>query len=399
MTIRLSNRDARRIFLAKQGLSAAPQRALGKEGLLKLIRDLGFVQVDSIATVERAHHQILFSRNQTYRREHLTELLEKDGELFEHWTHDASIIPSAFFIYWKHRFKWESETLRERWLKWRGEGFDDGCEETYERIVSDGAVMARDLKMDGHVSGGWWNWHPSKTALEVLWRQGRLAIARRENFQKVYDLTERVIPPQHYEGEVGHAEFIDWACRSALDRLGFATHGEIAAFWDLVSPDEAKAWVAAHRDELSEVLIESANGGKPRASYALSGFPDNLGDIAEPPGRIRVLSPFDPLLRDRNRTERLFGFFYRIEVFVPEAKREYGYYVFPLIEGDRLIGRIDMKADRKLGRLDVRRLWLEPGVRVSSGRMEKLAAELDRIARFTGVEDVNLLDGWNAPVS
>ncbi|RVI16934.1 winged helix-turn-helix domain-containing protein, partial [Sinorhizobium meliloti] len=231
MTIRLSNRDARRIFLAKQGLSAAPHRALGKDGLLQLIHDIGFVQVDSIATVERAHHQILFSRNQTYRREHLAELLEKDGELFEHWTHDASIIPSTFFIYWKHRFKWESETLRERWRKWRGEDFDAGCEETYARIANNGAVMARHLKEDGHESGGWWNWHPSKTALEVLWRQGKLAIARRENFQKVYDLTERVIPARHYDGEVAHEEFIDWACRSALERLGFATHGEIAAFW------------------------------------------------------------------------------------------------------------------------------------------------------------------------
>jgi uncharacterized protein YcaQ len=399
MTIRLSNRDARRIFLAKQGLSGAPHRALGKDGLLRLIHDIGFVQVDSIATVERAHHQILFSRNQTYRREHLAELLEKDGELFEHWTHDASIIPSAFFVYWKHRFKWESETLRERWRKWRGEGFDAGCEETYERIASNGAVMARDLKEDGHESGGWWNWHPSKTALEVLWRQGKLAIARRENFQKVYDLTERVIPPRHYEGDVSHAEFIDWACRSALTRLGFATHGEIAAFWDLVSPDEAKAWVAAHREELSDVVIESANGGRPRPSYAFAGFPDNLGDIPDPPGRIRVLSPFDPLLRDRNRTERLFDFFYRIEVFVPEAKREYGYYVFPLIEGDRLMGRIDMKADRKRGSLDVRRLWLEKGIKASSGRMEKLMAELDRIARFAGVEEVTLLEGWNADLT
>ncbi|MCA1366652.1 YcaQ family DNA glycosylase [Bradyrhizobium sp. BRP14] len=396
MTIRLSNRDARRIFFAKQGLSGAPHRALGKDGLLRLIHDIGFVQVDSIATVERAHHQILFSRNQTYRREHLAELLEKDGELFEHWTHDASIIPSAFFVYWKHRFKWESETLRERWRKWRGEGFDAGCDETYARIAANGAVMARHLKEDGHESGGWWNWHPSKTALEVLWRQGKLAIARRENFQKVYDLTERVIPTRHYEGDVSHAEFVDWACRGALERLGFATHGEIAAFWDLVSPDEAKAWVAAHRDELSDVVIESANGGRPRPSYAFAGFPDNLGDIPDPPGRIRVLSPFDPLLRDRNRTERLFDFFYRIEVFVPEAKREYGYYVFPLLEGDRLIGRIDMKADRKRGSLDVRRLWLEKGVKASSGRMEKLMAELDRIARFTGVEEVGLLEGWNA---
>ncbi|WP_037432258.1 DNA glycosylase AlkZ-like family protein, partial [Sinorhizobium fredii] len=139
--------------------------------------------------------------------------------------------------------------------------------------------------------------------------------------------------------------------------------------------------------------------GKPRPSYAFTGFSDNLGDVPDPPSRIRVLSPFDPLLRDRNRTDRLFGFFYRIEVFVPEAKREYGYYVFPLLEGDRLIGRIDMKADRKRGRLEVRRLWLEQGVKPSSGRIDRVMAELDRIARFAGVGDVNLLEGWNASLT
>ncbi|WP_037450084.1 DNA glycosylase AlkZ-like family protein, partial [Sinorhizobium fredii] len=139
--------------------------------------------------------------------------------------------------------------------------------------------------------------------------------------------------------------------------------------------------------------------GKPRPSYAFTGFSDNLGDVPDPPSRIRVLSPFDPLLRDRNRTDRLFGFFYRIEVFVPEAKREYGYYVFPLLEGDRLIGRIDMKADRKRGSLEVRRLWLEQGVKPSSGRIDRVMAELDRIARFAGVGDVNLLEGWNASLT
>lgn len=179
MTILVSNRDARLIFLNKQGLAAPPHRALGKDGLLQLIHDLGFVQIDSISTVERAHHQILFSRNQTYRREHLTELLEKDGELFEHWTHDASIIPSAFFRYWKHRFRRKEASILDRWRKWQGEGFDQAFEETYARIVADGAVMSRDLKAEEHKSGGWWNWHPSKTALEFLWHTGKLAIARR----------------------------------------------------------------------------------------------------------------------------------------------------------------------------------------------------------------------------
>ena len=157
--------------------------------------------------------------------------------------------------------------------------------------------------------------------------------------------------------------------------------------------------MAEHRDELIDVSLEPIDGGKPRSSYALAGFPDELGDIPDPPGRVRVLSPFDPLLRDRNRTERLFGFFYRIEIFVPEPKREYGYYVFPLIEGDRLIGRIDMKADRKRGSLDVRRLWLERGVKPSSGRMERIDAELERVARFAGVERIERLDGWNASLS
>jgi len=394
MTNLLSNSDARRVFLAKQGLSAPPNRALTKAGLLDLIHDLGFVQIDSIQTVERAHHQILFSRNQTYRREHLTALLEKEGALFEHWTHDASILPSAFFKYWKHKFRDEEVAIVERWRKWRGEGFEASFEETYERVVKDGAILARDMKADGHVSGGWWNWHPNKTALEYFWRTGKFAIAGRSNFQKIYDLVERVIPAEFHEPEVSREDFVDWACRSALTRLGFATHGEIAAFWDLLSPDEAKAWVTERRDELIEVLIEPVLDGKPRSSWAFADFLGTIDTYPEAPPRIRVLSPFDPMIRDRNRTERLFGFFYRIEIFVPEPKREYGYYVFPLLEGDRLIGRIDMKADRKKGTLDVKRLWLEPRVKASAGRIEKLEAELERLARFAGVEQVVYLEGW-----
>jgi uncharacterized protein len=397
MTDLISNRDARRVFLAKQGLSNPPNRVLTKAGLLQLIHDIGFVQVDSIGTVERAHHQILFSRNQTYRREHLTELLEKDGALFEHWTHDASILPSAFFVYWKHKFRREEQSIMERWRKWRGEGFESAFDETYERVFQGGPIMAREVKADGHVSGGWWNWHPNKTALEYHWRTGKFAIAGRTNFQKIYDLVERVIPAEFHAPEVDHDVFVDWACRSALERLGFATSGEIAAFWNLVTPQEVRTWVVTHRDELSEVLIETALGDRPRPSFAFADFSKTLDDYPEAPARLRVLSPFDPTLRDRNRSERLFGFFYRIEIFVPEPKREYGYYVFPLLEGDRLVGRIDMKADRKLRTLDVKRLWLEPGIKASAGRLEKLEAELDRVARFTGVDKVVFLDGWRNP--
>lgn len=395
MVIPVSNKSARRIFLAKQGLSASPSRAMDKPDLLQLIHDLGFVQIDSISTVERAHNQILFSRNQTFRKEHLKQLLEEDRALFEHWTHDAAIVPSAFYPYWKQKFRRSEAPMRKRWAKWHGEDFDKAFDETYQRIAENGAVMAREVKDAEHKSGGWWQWHPSKKALEFFWHTGKLAISGRQNFQKIYDLSERVIPDAHRATEFSHDEFIDWACRSALERLGFATHGEIAAFWDLVSPEEAKTWVEANRGELDDLEIECTGGAKPRASYALKGLPVNMEDWPEPPGRIRVLSPFDPLLRDRNRAERLFGFRYRIEVFVPEPKREYGYYVFPLLEGDRMIGRIDMKADRKAGVLNVTRLWLEPKIRVSAGRMARLDAELARVARFAGVSEIVYAPDWN----
>lgn len=395
MVIPLSNKTARRIFLAKQGLSASPARAMGKPELLQLIHDLGFVQIDSISTVERAHNQILFSRNQTFRKEHLRQLLEEDRALFEHWTHDAAILPCAFYPYWKHKFRRSEAPMRKRWAKWHGEDFDKAFDETYTRIAENGAVLAREVKDADHKSGGWWQWHPSKKALEFFWHTGKLAISGRQNFQKIYDLSERVIPASHREADTSHEEFIDWACRSALERLGFATHGEIAAFWALVSPEEARNWVSDNRGQLEDVEIECEGGAKPRPSVALTGLSSNIEDWPEPPGRIRVLSPFDPLLRDRNRAERLFGFRYRIEVFVPEPKREYGYYVFPLLEGDRMIGRIDMKADRKLGTLNVARLWLEPKVRASAGRMDRLDAELARIARFAGVSDVVYAPDWN----
>ena len=404
----IDNRTARRLFLERQGLAFAPTPKMTRTGLLDLIGHMGFVQVDSISTVERAHHMILFSRNQTYRQKDLKHLLERDRALFEKWTHDASIIPTEFYPYWQHSFGREREKLRERWRKWRREGFEAQFDQVLQRVASDGPIMSRDMAADhrggdgksngrngNDGGGGWWDWHPSKTALEFLWRTGELAVCRREAFQKVYDLSERVIPECHREPDIGREAFIDWACRSAMDRLGFATSGEIAAFFDLISAAEARAWCAAENGRsLVEVDVETAAGEKPRRAFA---WPDTIGTLAgvpEPPGRLRVLSPFDPLIRDRNRTERLFGFQYRIEVFVPADKRRYGYYVFPLLEGDRLIGRIDMICRRKTGDLDVTGLWLEPKVKLSKGRRAALEAELERLRRFTGMERVRFEDGW-----
>ena len=392
----IRNAEACRLFLAGQGLARPANAKLGDAGLRDLVEDLGFVQVDSINTVERAHHMILFARNRTYRREQLTRLLERDCALFENWTHDAAIIPSRFYPFWKPRFQREAARLRERWRKWRRDGFEERLDEVLARIRDGGPVMARHLG-DGRKkdTAGWWDWHPSKTALEYLWRTGELAVARREGFQKVYDLAERVIPACHLEETPTAEALVGWACSGALERLGVATSGELAAFWGGITPAEAADWCRANLGNgIMEVAVEGADGGKPRPAYANRALPESLSELPSPPGRIRVLSPFDPLLRDRARTERLFGFCYRIEVFVPAAKRRYGYYVFPLLEGDRLIGRIDMICERRAGTLRVKGLWLEPGVRFTRKRQDGLAAELDRLRRFTGADEVAHDDGY-----
>ncbi|MEL6476372.1 MAG: crosslink repair DNA glycosylase YcaQ family protein [Pseudomonadota bacterium] len=386
---RLSNPDARRLFLARHGLCGGPSDTMA------LIDQLGFVQVDSINMVERAHHMILSARMKRYRPRDLIRLLERDRQLFEHWTHDAAVIPVAFFPYWRLRFARDRQDLMAKWKNWRRDGFAEKFDAVLERVRDHGPVMARDVGEDEQrSSGGWWDWHPSKTALEFLWRTGQLAVCRREGFQKVFDLTERVIPEPYLSRDLPEAEIVEWAAASALDRLGFATSGEIAAFWEAISPAEAKAWCQRHLErELIEIEILQADG-TPRRVYARPDVEDAAATAPPPPGGMRVLSPFDPALRDRKRAERLFGFHYRIEIFVPAPRRRYGYYVFPLLEGDRLVGRIDMKRDPAEGCLTVRALWPEFGVRWGKGRQARLEAELARVARVAGCSDPRFADGW-----
>lgn len=390
----LSNQTARRLFLHRHLLTEPEPGRPDRAALLDLITRLGFVQVDSINTVERAHHMILWARRPGYRPEMLAPLLERERCLFEHWTHDASVIPTAFFPHWQLRFDRARATLADRWKSWRDDAYLGKLDEVLARVAAEGPVTASDTgEGEERGTGGWWEWHPSKTALEYLWRTGALSVARREGFRKVYDLTERVIPNAHLDHRPHPAETVDWACREALLRLGFATSGEIAAFFATVTPDEAKAWCAEGRARgtLIEIEVEGADG-TPRRCFARPGLLEE--PAPEPTGRVRILSPFDPALRDRNRAERLFGFFYRIEVFVPEPKRKYGYYVFPVLEGDRIIGRIDAKADRQAGALAVRAFWPERGVRPSAGRIARLEAELGRLARFSGCDRVDFAQGW-----
>ncbi|MEP4035234.1 crosslink repair DNA glycosylase YcaQ family protein [Pseudophaeobacter sp.] len=397
-TARLDNTQARRLFMDRHALLEPPSGGSKGADLLQLISRLGFVQLDSINTVARAHDMILYSRRPSYRPKHLTDLYHGGGALFEHWTHDAAMIPLAYYPQWHLRFQRDEDLLRKRWRNWRRDGFEQQFERVLTHIRDHGPVSSSDLgKDEKKSSGGWWDWHPSKTALEYLWRTGALTVIGRSGFQKRYDLTERVIEEALHApaDQLDPGVTVDWLCNNALDRLGFATPGELAAFWDTASNAEARSWCqeAKARGEIEEIEI-AATDGSLRKCFARPEVIEQAAELGPAPGRMRVLSPFDPMLRDRKRAERLFGFHYRIEVFTPAPKRQYGYYVFPLIEGQKMVGRIDMKADRAADCLRVTGLWPERRVTFTPARIKRLEAELDRAARFSGLGAVAFADDW-----
>jgi uncharacterized protein YcaQ len=373
---------ARRIFLGAHGLLADPERPATAAAVEKLIGELGFVQIDSINVVERAHHLTLGTRLSGYRPAQLARLLEEKRALFEHWTHDASVIPRALFPHWKPRFaRFRVELPRRTWWAARLGGEPEKLlAEVRARVRRDGPRGAGDFEGPRLHDSSWWSWKPHKAALEHLWLCGELAVVRRVNFQKVYDLAERVFPAEVGGPAPSPEEHIDWACRSALGRLGFATATEIAAFWRAVSNAQAAAWCrqAERAGELQAVVVEG------RSVYTLSGWRARARRLSEPDDAMRLLCPFDPLLRDRARTQRLFGFDYRFEAFTPKPQRRYGYYVMPLLQGDRLVGRVDPKLNRAEDRLEIAGVWWEAGARATRARRAALEGAVASLAKRLG---------------
>jgi uncharacterized protein YcaQ len=384
--LHIPNERARALILARTGLSGEKLQA-GAATLMPLIRKLGYVQLDSVKIVERAQHHMLYARHLSYRPRQLERLQDKAPALFEHWTHDSSLIPLEHYPHWRHRFA----QSRANVAAWRERFGDDRVLKTvHDHIAANGPALARDFAHLGGRTGPWWGWAPAKAALEYLWRIGDLTVLRREGFEKVYELTEDVVPKALRNAKPSKTETFDWACDEALKRLGAATPKMLSDFWKHLSIDEAKAWIAREKkaDRLIDVTLDGAKDRRGFAAVARPEIEEALRGIPAATSRLRVLSPFDPVLRDRARVERIFGFDYRIEIFVPGHKRRYGYYVFPLLEGDRFVGRIDMKAERDKDRLAVKALWLEPRFGLTAARRRKLDLELGRQARLGAVRDI-----------
>ncbi len=384
---------AQRLFLGAQGLLDDPARRATTASLQALVVRLGFVQVDTINVVARAHDLTLFSRLDGYRPEQLRKLLEGKQSLFEGFTHDASAIPTDWFAHWKPRFERDRARIHAHaWWQhhFRGADGEQVVKEVKARIQSEGALKSSDFEHP-EKRGPWWGWKPQKAALDFLWRSGELMIPRREGFQKVYDTTERVLPDHHALPCPDPAEHLEWACSAAADRLWVFTPKELADFWDAIEASEAKAWCVAAEEarRIVRVNVESADG-EVRPAFALADWEAKLAKLSEPTERTRLLCPFDPILRDRTRALRRFGFDYRFEAFVPDPKRQYGYFVLPILEGDRLVGRLDPKLHRDQGLLEIKGLWWEPGIKMTKARKRGLEAALERLAAFVGADEVRM---------
>ena len=391
----VSAHDARRLLLHAQGLLADPAAAgpATPRGVARLVERIGFVQVDTISTVERAHHLILAARLAGYRPHLLAAALERDRRLFEHWTHDASVIPLTWYRFWRPRF------ARYRVGRWHltqlGADADRIVAAVRNRIAQEGPLASSEFEHEGERKPtSWWGWKPHKVALDYLWRTGVLHVAARRNFQKVYDLTERVVPQHAALDAPTEAEHVAWACRTALERLGTATAREVAQFWAAIPMKQAASWLkaAAAAGAVIPVLVESADGSPPRPAYAPAGLAARIARLSEPPAGMRLLCPFDPVVRDRARAKRLFDFDFRFEGFVPAADRKHGYYVMPILDGDRFVGKADPKFDRPSGTLTVRKVWWEPGVRATRKRRAAFEAAAAKLAGWVGATAVRIAE-------
>ncbi len=383
MALKIDNRTARQLWLATTGLATSPT---GKLDLMQIINDLGFVQLDTIRNVTRAQHHILWSRNQNYREPMLNKLLAIDRSVFEHYTHDASVIPTRFYPMWKRQFRRMKEKI-DRAGYFSNMSDARGRNAIKARIASQGPLSthAFDTKVKGKKK--MWSRPPHKMALDYMWYAGELSTSHRESFKKFYDLTERVIPDEVRLQNHGDTQQVDWLCNAALDRLSFGSLGDIQRFWAATDKTEVKHW--SERKNTDIVPVEIQNSDKSWvAAFAPADIEKRLAVLKTPTSRLRILNPFDPAVRDRTRIERLFGFEYRIEIFVPAAKRKWGYYVYPLLEGDRFVGRIELKANRKKGEIHVINVWFEQGVVWTDARWQKLYAELERLCRLIAADTI-----------
>jgi len=393
----LSAQQARRLALAAQGFGRPrPGGRVDARHLRRTVDDVGLLQLDSVNVFCRSHYMPVFSRLGPYPREALDQLAwhENPGgkprragrrDLIEYWGHEASLLPAEL----QPLLRWRMARVDK--LAWNnvarvGAEQPKLLEFILEMIRERGPLRASELAAKGRrrEPGEMWSWSEEKTALEYLFYAGRLCAARRVNFERLYDLPERVLPPAVLDAPTPSQEEAQrQLILIAAKRLGVATEPDLGDYFRLPRA-ESKARVA----ELVEdgALLPTRVEGWRHPAYLASERPTGLRRAANARA---LLTPFDSLVWARDRAERLFGFRYRIEIYVPAPKRTYGYYVLPFLLGDRLVARVDLKSDRQAGVLRVRGAFAEPDADPAHVAAE-LAAELRPLSEWLGLGEVSV---------
>lgn len=382
----LTLHQTRNLALAAQGLLNEAGKPASKADLLSTIRRINALQIDTINVVARAPYHILWSRLGNYQPSWLDEL-HADGHLFEYWAHAACFLPIEDYPIYRRvmldeRVGWDN-------IKQWGRENQVVLDEIMTHIRQHGAVKSSDFERPKG-GGGWWNWKVEKVALEYLFSRGDLMIARREKFQRVYDLRERVLPEWDDENALSYAEAMKRQVLRTVQALGVAREDWVAPYFYLPKREVLRLLPElADGGELRQVSLEGMNG---RTAYI---HPDNWEllqnalDDEIVAGHTTLLSPFDPLISDRARTKALFDFDYSIECYTPASKRIFGYFVLPILHNGRLIGRLDAKAYRKEERLEVKKLYLESGILPD----EKLAEDLQKmLTDYAGWQGLSRVD-------
>lgn len=373
----------RRLALSAQGLLQAQPFGRGISGARRAINHIGYVQIDTISVVERAHHHVFQARVPNFRPD-MTHRLLRSGDIFEYWAHAAAFLPIADFRFslpYKHAIK----SGHTHWYRNRDRKL---MTELLARIRAEGPLRSRDVETDHRPRSGWWDWKPAKKALEQLYMQGDLMVCDRQGFQKTYDLTERVLPANvntripGMEELAAHLVEQQLRCHGFVSLKGFTYlrrhHGLRQAVKALVNERLAEGELEQARLSSGEVFIMKRGTLEQR--------------LPRLNNRLLILSPFDNSLIQRERLRAIFQYDYQIECYVPAARRQYGYFCLPLLYRDQFIGRMDSKAHRGAGHLEIRSLHLEPHGFDAEPVIDALVDAIGQFCHFQQCDTVSLTE-------
>ncbi len=378
------------MVLNAQLLDGGTKLPRGKEGIARVVEKLHYVQIDTITVIERAHNHTLWTRRPDYDPQMLHELQAKDRRVFEYWGHAASYLPMSEYRFYLPRMR----RFDDPYTKWDRELLDKYghlLKPVLARIRKEGPLMSKDFETPAQAKRSELEQpKPVKAALAMLVWRGDIMIAERRNFEKIYDLTERVLPDNVDTSVPGGDELGRFLVRAALSAYGVARENEICRHID-AAPKELISNALDDLIDAGELVHLHVEGDEKPEYYALSKILQKAARLKAVPPRVYLLSPFDNLIIQRVRTKRLFGFDYVLECYVPPAKRKYGYYVLPILWDENLVGRLDPKAERKKKTLILRSLVFEKEFKLYNEFLPSFAEKLWELARFNLCEQIEFM--------